>query len=88
MATAMPEPIEIPLADGADYVQLCDLLKIAGLSDSGGAAKHAVSEGQVTVDGVVETRKRCKIRVGQVAAFEGKTVKVVPAETAPPAVQQ
>ena len=72
------EPIrEIPLGDGREHIELCDLLKLAGLADSGGAAKHAIGEGAVTVDGTVETRKRCKIRPGQVVAVGGQRVTVV-----------
>lgn len=69
--------LEIPPAEGSDHIELCDLLKHAGLADSGGAAKHAIAGGLVTVDGVVETRKRCKVRPGQVVAFDGRQVKVV-----------
>ncbi|EMM8073779.1 ribosome-associated protein YbcJ [Citrobacter freundii] len=43
------------------HVELCDLLKLEGWSESGAQAKIAIGEGLVKVDGVVETRKRCKI---------------------------
>jgi len=68
--------IEFQLND-SDYIQLCDLLKAAGLSDSGGVAKLLISEGHVKVDGNVELRKRCKIRKNQTIEFEGQTVKVI-----------
>ncbi|GAA3921071.1 RNA-binding S4 domain-containing protein [Luteimonas lutimaris] len=48
-----------------DFVELNQLLKLAGLCDSGGAGKALVASGDVHVDGVVETRKTCKIRAGQ-----------------------
>lgn len=48
-----------------DHVALNDLLKLTGVADSGGAGKALVADGRVTVDGVVETRKTCKIRGGQ-----------------------
>jgi ribosome-associated protein len=48
-----------------DHVALNDLLKLTGVADSGGAGKALVADGVVTVDGVVETRKTCKIRDGQ-----------------------
>ena len=48
-----------------EYVELNQLLKLAGLCDSGGAGKALVADGQVRVDGVVELRKTCKIRAGQ-----------------------
>jgi len=48
-----------------DYVELNLLLKLVGLCDSGGAGKHLVASGAVTVDSRVELRKTCKIRAGQ-----------------------
>lgn len=48
-----------------DYVELNQLLKLAGLCDSGGAGKQMVASGAVRVDGIVELRKTCKIRAGQ-----------------------
>lgn len=49
-----------------DFVELNQLLKLAGLADSGGAGKALVASGAVRVDGTVELRKTCKIRTGQV----------------------
>lgn len=62
--------------DGHPHVELCDLLKIQGWADSGAAAKQFISDGQVTVDGETETRKRCKITAGKVVEFAGQQVKV------------
>ena len=58
------------------HVELCDLLKLEGWSESGAQAKIVIAEGQVTVDGAVETRKRCKIIAGQTVAFDGNSVTV------------
>lgn len=63
--------------DEHPHVALCDLLKIEGWCDSGGAAKTAIEQGRVRVDGKVETRKRCKIISGQVVSFAGQQLKVV-----------
>lgn len=49
-----------------DYVELNQLLKLAGVCDSGGAGKALVAEGRVQVDGQPESRKTAKIRAGQV----------------------
>jgi ribosome-associated protein len=49
----------------ADYIELNQLLKVAGLCDSGGAGKQIVADGQVKVDGRQELRKTAKIRAGQ-----------------------
>ena len=59
-----------------DYIELIKLLKAAGICDTGGAAKIAVDEGVVTVDGLVESRKRCKIRRGQVVEIDGNVIEV------------
>jgi ribosome-associated protein len=48
-----------------EYIELHQLLKLTGLCDSGGAGKHLVASGVVSVDGNLEARKTCKIRAGQ-----------------------
>ena len=48
-----------------DHVELNQLLKLAGLCDSGGAGKALVASGAVRVDGAVELRKTAKVRAGQ-----------------------
>jgi ribosome-associated protein len=60
-----------------EYVELNQLLKLAGIAASGGEGKHLVAEGLVTVDGVVEWRKTCKIRAGQVVAIDDEVIRVV-----------
>ena len=67
----------VELKPGLEHIDLCDLMKIADMTDSGGAAKHLIAEGLVKVDGNVETRKRCKIRKGQVVEFKGQQVTLV-----------
>lgn len=61
-----------------DHIELNQLLKLAGLCDTGGQGKQLVAEGLVRVDGSVELRKTCKIRAGQVVECEGTTIRVVP----------
>lgn len=59
----MPQIIEFELT--TEYIELCNLLKLVGLADSGGRGKMMVAEGLVKVDGELETRKTAKIRRGQ-----------------------
>lgn len=61
----------------AEFIELNQLLKLAGLATSGGEGKHLVAEGLVTVDGEVEYRKTCKIRAGQVVAMDDEVIRVV-----------
>ncbi|MEO8161713.1 MAG: RNA-binding S4 domain-containing protein [Arenimonas sp.] len=60
-----------------DHVELNQLLKLVGLCDSGGMGKAIVASGEVRVDGVIELRKTCKIRVGQVVVLGEHTIHVV-----------
>ncbi len=60
-----------------EFISLCDLLKKAGLCQTGGMAKAFISEGMVKVDGEIELKKRCKIRAGQRVVFEGQEIIVV-----------
>jgi ribosome-associated protein len=69
--------VSISFAVRGEYIQLDQLLKATGLCESGGAAHAAIAEGRVTVDATVDTRKRAKIRPGQVVSFAGETVEVV-----------
>lgn len=62
--------------EGREYIELNNLLKITGLCHSGGMAKLVIADGAVTVDGVVETRKRCKIRPDQIVEFNGEAIQV------------
>ena len=60
-----------------EFVQLNQLLKLTGLCDSGGAGKVLVAQGEVSVNGSVELRKACKIRVGQVVTLGDVQITVV-----------
>lgn len=59
-----------------DFIKLGQALKLAGLVESGVDAKIEVQEGQVKVNGVVETQRGKKIHPGDVIEFDGQQVKV------------
>ena len=63
-----------------EYVELNQLLKLVGLCDSGGAGKALVASGEVRVDGQIELRKTCKIRIGQVVELDGVRIDVLPSD--------
>lgn len=65
-----------------DHIQLDQLLKATGLCPSGGHAHAEIEAGRVLVDGRVETRKRAKLRPGQVVAYAGETVELLAEEAA------
>ena len=58
------------------HVELCQLLKLAGIVSSGGEGKHLVAAGEVTVDGKPEARKTVKIRAGQFVDCRGLRIHV------------
>ncbi len=71
------EAIEFQLK--GENVRLCDLLKLAGIAESGGQGKRLVADGEVSVDGQPESRKAARIRVGQVVECRGARIVVKPA---------
>jgi ribosome-associated protein len=54
------QTIEFQLSD--EYIELIKLLKHLQLAESGGQAKMFVENGEVTLNGEIENRKRAKIR--------------------------
>ena len=69
----MPIVIEVR----GDSIQLDQLLKTTGLCHSGGYAHSEIEAGNVCVDGVVESRKRAKLRPGQRVDYAGETIDLV-----------
>jgi ribosome-associated protein len=57
-------------------IDLFKLLKFENMVGSGGEAKYVISEGQVRVNGEVETRKRKKILAGDVVEFGEEKIRV------------
>ncbi len=60
-----------------EFIELCNLLKLTGVADSGGAGKALVAEGVVSVDGQVELRKTAKIRAGQLVELGDIEIRVI-----------
>lgn len=69
-------PTPRPVTVRAVPIELCQFLKFGGLAESGGAAKQAVAEGSVLVNGTLETRKRKQLAAGDVVTFEGRSIIV------------
>ncbi len=59
-----------------EYIELIKLLKAAHLVGTGGEAKIMVEEGQVEVNGVIESRKRMKVRPGDTVNFNGQQLEI------------
>jgi ribosome-associated protein len=57
-------------------VELYKILKFEGLVTTGGEAKLLIGDGQVTVNGEIETRRRRKMLSGDVIEFRGDQLQV------------
>jgi ribosome-associated protein len=55
-------------------VELYKILKFEGMVSSGGEAKSVIEQGQVLVNGEVETRKRKKIVSGDIIEFREEKI--------------
>jgi ribosome-associated protein len=59
-----------------DTIRLGQVLKLAGLADSGGEARALVERGAVTVNGDVERRRGRQLHPGDVVGVGGESVRV------------
>jgi ribosome-associated protein len=59
-----------------EYIKLGQAMKLAGLVSSGIEAKIVIQEGQVTVNGEVDTRRGKKLVPGDTFAYNGTEVTV------------
>lgn len=57
-------------------IELCQLLKFAGLVGTGGEAKMVINQEMVSVNGEIDTRKRRKIVAGDRVTFQDQTIVV------------
>jgi ribosome-associated protein len=64
------------LKEGEEFIELKNLIKILGWVNTGGEAKTRIDNQEVTVNGVVETQRRKKIRKGDVVMAGGNEVRV------------
>ena len=70
--SSTPRPVKVR----AVPIELCQFLKFGGLTESGGEAKQAISEGLVFLNDTVETQKRKKLLAGDRVTFNGHTLIV------------
>jgi len=59
-----------------EYIKLQDLLKLAGLVETGGEAKERVQAGEARVGGEVCLQRGKKIRPGDEVDFAGQRIAV------------
>jgi len=57
-------------------IHLDQFLKANGLVGTGGQAKLLIQDGQILVNGEVETRRRRQLHEGDIVQFEGQPLTV------------
>ena len=65
---------EVKIKD--EFIKLGQALKLAGLVESGVEAKIVIQDGQVLVNGQVETQRGKKLVDGDEVTFEGQSFKI------------
>ena len=59
-----------------DYIKLGQVLKAAGLAESGVEAKYAAKDGLVSVNGETVYQRGKKLVDGDVVTYKGETIKI------------
>ena len=53
-----------------EYIEMVKLLKVTNVCSTGGEAKIMIMDEVVTYNGEIDTRKRLKVRKGDVVVFD------------------
>lgn len=59
-----------------EYIKLGQLLKLAGMVESGVDAKFVIQDGLVKVNGRIETQRGKKLVAGDIVEFDGNSIKI------------
>lgn len=59
-----------------DFIKLGQAIKAAGLVESGVEAKIVIQDGEVKVNGVVETQRGKKLTGGEIISYNGEKIKI------------
>ena len=59
-----------------DFIKLGQAMKLAGMVGSGVDAKMLIQDGQVEVNGEVDTRRGRKLYAGDIVTFDGEEIKI------------
>lgn len=59
-----------------ESIKLGQFIKLANLVDTGGAAKEAIADGAVTINGDVDTRRGATLRIGDLVCLGDACARV------------
>ena len=63
---------KITIEIDTEFIPAVSLLKLAGVVESGGQASYEIEQGRVTMDGVLLTEKRKKVRPGSTVVLDNR----------------
>lgn len=69
--------ITVNIRETDEFIKLGQVLKKAGLVESGVDAKFFIQDGQVQVNGEVEYQRGKKLVGGETVSFNGETIQIV-----------
>ena len=64
------------LRAGEDFIRLGQVLKAAGMAETGAEAKEVIQDGLVMVNGETETRRGRKLHSGDIVLYDGKELRI------------
>lgn len=59
-----------------DFIKLGQAIKLAGMVGSGVDAKFVIQDGQVEVNGQVETQRGKKLHEGDIITYNGESIQI------------
>jgi len=72
--------VSLKLREGEEFIKLQQVLKAAGLCQTGSEAKYAILDGLVEVNGETEIRRGRKIHPGDKIKFEDEVILITDSE--------
>ena len=60
-----------------EYIRLDNLMKFAGMCDTGGRAKYLIQNGEVKLNGEICTMRGKKLRNKDIVEYNGKKVEII-----------
>ena len=64
-----------------DYITLGQVLKVAGIAQTGGEAKMLLAQSTILINGEPDNRRGRKLRAGDVVQMEGEPeIRILPRE--------
>ena len=68
---------EIKIREEDEFIKLGQAIKAAGLVESGVEAKLVIQDGQVLVNGQVETQRGKKLTGGEKVSYKGQEILII-----------